>query len=395
MKLTDRISSVGASATLAVTNRAKEMKAQGIDVVSFGAGEPDFDTPVFIKEAAKAALDGGLTKYGPDAGIPELRKVIAEKLTKENGLHVAAEQVTITAGGKHALYNAAQVLLQKGDKMLIPSPYWVSYPEFAKLAEAEPVFIPTTPESHFKITPDQVLQYAKLPGAKVLVINSPSNPTGVSYTPAELKAIAEAVLKTNLLVFSDEIYEKLIYGDTQFVSFASLDPRLEERTVTFNGLSKTYAMTGWRLGWAAGPKEIISGMNRLMSHQVSNIPIFLQKAAVKAYTEPQTEVEAMRKEFEKRGIHMHKRLTSIKGITCCFPDGAFYCFPDVSAYFGKTLAGIAVKNSMDFAKAALEGVNVALVPGGAFGEDRCVRLSFATSMEQINKGIDRLEKLLA
>ena len=331
MNLTQRISAVAPSATLAVTNRAKEMKAQGVDVVSFGAGEPDFDTPKFIKEAAKAALDAGFTKYGPDAGIPELRKVIAEKLTRENGLRVSDAQVTITAGGKHALYNAAQVVLQKGDKMLIPAPYWVSYPEFARLAEAEPVYIPTTPESGFKITPAQVLEYAKLPGAKVLVVNSPSNPTGVTYSPEELKAIGQAVLKTNLTVFSDEIYEKLIYGSTKFVSFASFSPELEARTVTFNGLSKTYAMTGWRLGWATGPKDVISGMNRLMSHQVSNIPIFLQKAAVTAYTEPQTEVEVMRVEFEKRGRHMHRRLAAMKGVRCVEPTGAFYCFPDVSA----------------------------------------------------------------
>ena len=395
MKLTDRIISVSASATLAVTNRAKEMKAQGVDVVSYGAGEPDFDTPAFIKEPAKSALDEGFTKYGPPAGLPELRQVLAEKLNRENGLHVTPEQVTITAGGKHALYNAAQVLLAEGDKMLIPAPYWTSYPEFAKLAGAEPVFVPTTPEARFKITPDQVLQFAQLDGAKVLVINSPSNPTGVAYTPGELEAIAKAVLQTDLIVFSDEIYEKLIYGDTRFVSFASLDPALEARTLTFNGLSRTYSMTGWRIGWVAAPKEVIGAMNRLMSHQVSNVPVFLQKAAVKAYTEPQDEVEAMRQAFEKRGRHMHQRLNAMEGVNCCSPDGAFYCFPDVSAHYARTLGQIEVQGSLDFAKAALETVNVALVPGMAFGEDRCVRLSFATSMEQIDKGLDRLEKLLA
>lgn len=394
MKLTDRIASVGASATLAVTNRAKELKAQGVDVVSFGAGEPDFDTPKFLKEAAKAGLDAGLTKYGPAAGIPELRQAIAAKLERDNALKVTADQVTITAGGKHALYNAAQVLLQKGDTMLIPTPYWVSYPEFARLAEAEPVFIPAGPESHFKITPRQVLEYARTPGAKVLVLNSPSNPTGVAYTPDELKALAAAVLQTNLVVFSDEIYEKLIYGDTEFVSFATLDPRLPERTVTFNGLSKTYSMTGWRLGWAVGPLDVIKAMNRLMSHQVSNIPVFLQRAAVKAYTEPQDEVEAMRQQFEKRGTHMWQRLNAIPGVKCVRADGAFYCFPDVSAHYGRELGGIKVTDSMSLAKAALESAQVALVPGGAFGADGCVRLSFATSMEQIDKGLDRIEKLL-
>ncbi len=395
MKITDRIASVSASATLAVTNRAKEMKAKGIDVVSFGAGEPDFDTPEFIKTVAKAGIDEGLTKYGPAAGIPELRETLANKLNTENGLNVAADQITITAGGKHALYNASQVLLQQGDKMLIPSPYWVSYPEFAKLAGAEPVIIPTGPDAGFKVTPAQVLEYAKLDGAKVLVLNSPSNPTGVAYTPEELEALADAVLQTDLIVYSDEIYERLIYGDTKFVSFASLRPELADRVMTFNGLSKTYSMTGWRLGWVAGPKDVIGAMVRLMSHQVSNIPVFFQKAAAAAYTDPKGEVEAMRVEFEKRGRHMAQRLNAIEGVTCFQPDGAFYCFPDVSAHFGRELGGVKVAGSMDFATVSLESVNVALVPGVAFGEDRCVRLSFATSMDQINAGIDRIEKLLA
>jgi aspartate aminotransferase len=394
MQLSDRINSVQPSATLAVTNRAKEMKAQGVDIVSFGAGEPDFDTPKFIKEAAKEALDAGFTKYGPANGIPELRETLAKKLTQENGLHVTHDQITITAGGKHALFNASQVLLNPGDKMLIPAPHWVSYPAFALLAGAEPVVIPTSPESNFKITPEQVLEYAKADRAKVLVLNSPSNPTGVAYTPAELSAIAEAVLKTDLIVFSDEIYEKLIYGDTEFVSFGSLDPEVEKRTVTFNGLSKTYAMTGWRLGWTAGPADIIKGMNKLMSQQVSNVPIFLQKAAIKAYTEPQTEVQAMRDQFEKRGRHMAERLNAIDGVKCLQPQGAFYCFPDISAHYGKTLGGKKVEGSLDFAGAALESANVAVVPGVAFGEDRCIRLSFATSMDQIDAGIDRLENLL-
>ena len=393
MKLSSRIAVIPPSATLAISARAKELQAQGIDVVSFGAGEPDFDTPQFIKDACIAALQAGDTKYNARSAAA-LAKAIAAKLARENNIQVAPDQVIVTFGGKHALYAACQVLIDPGDKVLIPAPYWVSYPEFAKLAEAEPVFIPTGPKAHFKITPEQVLQYAKLPGAKVLVLNSPSNPTGVSYTPTELKALAEAVLKTNLIVFSDEIYEKLIYGDTEFVSFGSLSPELEARTITFNGLSKTYAMTGWRLGWAAGPKDVIQAMNRLMSHQVSNIPIFLQKAAVKAYTEPQTEVQAMREQFEKRGVHMHQRLCAMKGVTCVKPDGAFYCFPDVSAHYGRTLGGMEVKGSMDFAKAALEAVKVALIPGDAFGEDACVRLSFATSMEQIDKGLDRLADLL-
>jgi len=270
----------------------------------------------------------------------------------------------------------------------------VSYSEQVKLAGGECVFIPTGPEKGFKITPEDVLAHAA--GAKVLLINSPSNPTGVTYSPEELKAIAEAVLKTDLIVFSDEIYEKLTYGQTRFVSFASLDERLPERTLTFNGLSKTFSMTGWRLGWVAGPKEVIRAMATLNSHQTTNPVSFCQAAALAAYTDPAAagEVEKMRQEFEKRGRHMYQRLAALPGVSCVEPTGAFYCFPDVSSYYGKSLGGKKVAGSLEFAAACLEHARVALVPGVAFGEDRCVRLSFATSMERIDEGLDRLEQLL-
>ena len=394
MELSRRISAVSASPTIAITRRAAEMKAAGEDVVSFGAGEPDFDTPQFIKDAAIAALQAGDTKYTPRKA-KDLQKVIAEKLTAENKVPTKPEQVIVTFGGKHACYAACQVLLNPGDKLLVPAPYWVSYTDMARLAEAEPVILETSPESQFKITPQQVLDNAR--GAKAIFLNSPSNPTGVTYTPDELKALAEAILKTDLMVFSDEIYEKLIYGDTKFVSFASLDPRLPERTLTLNGLSKTFSMTGWRLGWAAGPNELIGAMRRLLSHETTDPVSFAQAGAYAAYTDPKAAeaVEAMRVEFEKRGRHMAERLNALPGVTCVEPTGAFYCFPDVSGNYGRKLAGIDVTDSMTFAKAALEGMNVALVPGVAFGEDRCVRLSFATSMAQIDKGLDRLEKLLA
>jgi len=393
MQLSQRISQVGASATIAVSGRAKQMQAEGIDVVSFGAGEPDFDTPDFIKAAAKKALDAGDTKYNPKKG-PALLKAISEKLRAENGLEYAPEQIVVTFGGKHALYDLCQVLLNPGEKALIPAPYWVSYSEQVKLAGGEPVILPTTIEAGYKVTPRQILDAAD--SAKLLFLNSPSNPTGVAYTPEELKAIAEAVLQTDLMVLSDEIYEKLIYGDTKFVSFATLDPRLMERTVTVNGLAKTFSMTGWRLGWAAGPKNVIGAVKRLMSHETTNPVSFAQAGALAAYTSSEAAgaVEAMRAEFEKRGIHMAERLNAIDGVRCLQPAGAFYCFPDVSAHYGKTLGGVEVTDSLSFAKAALEGANVALVPGVAFGHDPCVRLSFATSMEQIDKGIDRLEGLL-
>jgi len=394
MELSGRIVTVPASATIAITARAQQMKSEGIDVVSFGAGEPDFDTPEFIKEAAIAALRAGDTKYTPKTG-KALQQAIADKLAAENGLAVTADQVIVTFGGKHALYAACQCLLAPGDKALIPAPYWVSYPEQVKLAGAEPVVLGASREAGFKITPDQILAAAK--GAKVLLLNSPSNPTGVTYTPEELADLAQAVLQTDLIVFSDEIYEKLVYGEARFVSFASLDERLPERTITFNGLSKTFSMTGWRLGWAAGPEEAIAAMGRLLSHETTNPVSFAQAGALAAYTSPQAPeaVEAMRREFARRGAHLAERLGAIGGVECVPPTGAFYCFPDVSAHYGRSIGGIDVTDSMSFARAALEAANVALVPGAPFGEDRCVRLSFATSMEQIDKGMDRLEKLLA
>jgi aspartate aminotransferase len=396
MKLSKRISAVAASATLAVTNRAKQMKASGIDVIGFGAGEPDFDTPQFIKDAAKAALDAGDTKYMPRSA-EMLKQAIAAKLEKENGIKVdPASQVVITFGGKHGLFDACQVLVDPGDKVLIPSPYWVSYPEMVKLAGGEPVFIPASRANGFKITPDQVLQYARDTQAKILILNSPSNPTSVTYSPSELKALADAVLQTDLLVFSDEIYEKLVYGDTKFASFASLHPQLAERTITFNGLSKTYAMTGWRLGWAAGPRDAIGAIKRLMSHETTDPVSFAVAGALAAYTSPHAPqaIAAMRKEFARRAQHMASRLNAMKGVVCVEPTGAFYCFPDVSAHYGRTIGGVKIDSSMTFTQAMLESAGIAVVPGDAFGNDDCVRLSFATSMEQIDAGLDRMEKAL-
>ncbi len=395
MDLSSRIASVSASATIAITARAKEMKSQGIDVVSFGAGEPDFDTPEFIKEAAKAALDAGDTKYTPQKGAA-LLQAISDKLKKDNGLSYETSEITMAFGGKNALYVAFQALLDPGQKVLIPAPYWVSYTEQVKLAGGEAIVLPTELEAGFKITADQIRQAPA--DARILVLNSPCNPTGETYSPQELQAIAQAVLERDeLLVFSDEIYEKLVYGDTRFVSFPSLDARLKDRTVIFNGLSKTYSMTGWRLGWAAGPSEAIGAMKRLMSHATTNPVSFAQAASLAAYTDPRGEeiIEQRRQEFEKRAGYIHERLEAISGIRCLPATGAFYVFPDVSAHYGRTLGGIEVTDSMSFAKAALESAQVALVPGAAFGEDRCARLSFAVGTDQIAKGLDRIETLLA
>jgi len=394
MKVSQRAKAVAPSATLAVTNRAKEMKAQGIDVVGFGAGEPDFDTPEYIKEAAIKALMEGKTKYTAAKGIPELRETIAAKLAKDNGLKYTADQIVVNIGGKHAVYEAMQAVLDPGDEVLLPAPYWVTYPEAAALAGATVKVLETGKKTGYKVTPQQ-LKKAIGPKSALLIINSPSNPGGFTYTPDELRALAKTLEGTNVAVMSDEIYEKLIYGDTKFISFAALSEDAYNRTLTLNGLSKAYSMTGWRLGYTAGPLDVIKAMSRLQDHMTSNPVTFAQYAAIAAMGPQSAEaIETMRGEFEKRGKYMAERLRAMKGVECSEPTGAFYCFPDVSAHYGRTFGGVKVAGSMDFAKALLEQANVGVVPGLPFGCDKNVRLSFATSMQQITKGLDRMEKWL-
>lgn len=395
MKISQRAKKVAPSATLAVTNRAKELKAQGIDVVGFGAGEPDFDTPEYIKEAAIKALKEGKTKYTPASGIPELKATIAKKLQTENGLNYTADQVVVNIGGKHSVYEAMQAVLDPGDELLLPAPYWVTYPEAAGLAGATVKVLETDKKNSYKVTPEQ-LKKAIGPKTAMLVMNSPSNPGGFTYTPDELRALAKVLEGTNVAVMSDEIYEKLIYGDTKFISFAALSPDAFSRTLTLNGLSKTYSMTGWRLGYTAGPLDVIKAMSRLQDHMTSNPVTFAQWAAIAAMgPESAAAIEKMRVEFEKRARYMTDRLRAMKGVECTEPTGAFYCFPDVSAHYGRTIGGVRLTGSMDFAKALLEQANVGVVPGAPFGCDKNVRLSFATSMQQITKGLDRMEKWLA
>ncbi len=395
MKISKRAQDVPPSATIAVTTRAQELKAQGIDVVGFGAGAPDFDTPDYIKEAAIEALKAGQTKYTAAAGIIELRKAIAEKLDKENGLKYAPEQIIVNIGGKHSVYEAMQAVLDPGDEVVLPTPYWVTYPETIKLAGGVCKVVQTERENGYKITPAQ-LKEAITEKTAMLLINSPNNPGGFTYTPEELKAIAQILEGTNVYVISDEIYEKLIYGDTKFVSFASLSEDAYNRTLTLNGFSKTFSMTGWRLGYTAGPLDVIKAMSRLQSHMTSNAVTFGQYAAIAALGPPAIEaIEKMRAEFEKRGKYMTQRLNSIEGVECTEATGAFYCFPDVSGHYGRTIGGVTINGSLDFAKALLEQANVALVPGLPFGCDNNVRLSFACSLEQITKGLDRIEKWLA
>jgi aspartate aminotransferase len=394
MKISKRAQAVPPSATFAVSARAQELKAQGMDVIGFGAGAPDFDTPDYIKEAAVDALKAGKTKYTAAAGIIELKTAIADKLQKENGLKYTPDQIIVNIGGKHSVYESMQAILDPGDEVILPTPYWVTYPEAIKLAGAVPNIVQTEKDNGYKITPSQ-LKDALNEKTALLLINSPNNPGGFTYTPEELKAIARVLEGTNVYVISDEIYEKLIYGDTEFISFASISEDAFNRTLTLNGFSKAFSMTGWRLGYTAGPLDAIKAMGRLQSHMTSNPVTFGQYAAIAALGPPAEEaIENMRIEFERRGKYMTERLNSIKGVECLESTGAFYSFPDVSGHYGRTINDVAINGSMDFAKALLEQANVALVPGLPFGCDNNVRLSFACSLEQITEGLDRLEKWL-
>jgi len=394
--LAERMRLISESITLAVSAKAAAMEKAGIDVVRFGAGEPDFDTPAFIKDAAKVALDKGQTKYTPTPCVAELKEAIAKKFNSENGLAYKPDQITVGAGGKHCLYMAFMAILNPGDEVLIPSPYWVSYPEQVKLAGGVNKVIRGEESNGFKITPQQI-QDAISPKTRVLVINSPSNPGGHAYSPAELKALADVVVKhPQVIVFSDEIYEKLIFDGLKFVSFATLDPRLMDRTLTFNCHSKSFAMTGWRVGYVGGPKPAIDAINKLQSQMTSHITSFAQIPAAIALSDARgpESIELMRKQFEKRGKHMWERLSSLPKITCVRPQGAFYAFPNVGAYFGKSVGGTKIADAVSFAAALLEHSRVAVVPGNDSGFDTHVRLSFATSMEQIDKGIDRIGEFL-
>ena len=394
MKISARAQSVPPSATMAVATRAKEMKAAGIDVVSYGAGEPDFDTPDFIKDAAIAALKAGKTGYTPTPGIPELRKAISEKFKKDNGLDYAPEQIVVNLGAKHSVYEAMQAVLDPGDEVILPTPYWVTYPETIKLAGATAKILETKRQNDYKVTAEE-LKNAITDKTALFMLNSPNNPGGFSYSPEELQSLAKVFEGTNVMVLSDEIYEKLMYGGHKFVSFAALSKDAYDRTITINGLSKCYAMTGWRLGYTAGPVDVIKAMTRLQSHMTQNPVAFAQDAAVVALREGDEAIEKMRVEFEKRGEHMAKRLNAMDGVLCGEPTGAFYCFPDVSKHYGRTVAGADITDSMSFAAALLEQANVAIVPGSPFGCPNNVRLSFACSMEQIDKGLDRIEKWLS
>jgi aspartate aminotransferase len=393
MKLADRVNKIQPSPTLAIDAKAKALKAQGVDVIGFGAGEPDFDTPTNIKEAGKKAIDAGFTKYMPVGGADDLKDAIIAKMKKDHGLEYSRDEISVACGAKHSLYNISQALIQEGDEVIIPAPYWVSYPDQVVLAGGTPVFIETDETTLFKITPAQ-LEKTITPRTKALILNSPCNPTGTSYTVEELKAIGQVCLKHDFLIISDDIYERLIYDGLIFANIVQVVPELKSRTMVVNGVSKTYAMTGWRIGYACGPKELIGAMTKMQSQSTSNATSIAQKAAVEALNGPQDAVAAMIVEFEKRRTYIVERLNTMPGVTCFKSTGAFYVFPNFSAVYGKSFNGKVIANSTDFAAYLLEEAKVALVPGVAFGADKYARLSYAISMENIKKGMDRIEEAI-
>lgn len=395
MKLAQRVEVMKPSSTLAVTALVKKMVSEGHNVIGFGAGEPDFDTPQHIKDAVADALKAGLTKYEPVSGTPAALKAVAQYMETKLKRPLGPENVLISCGGKHSLYLAFMALVEPGDEVIIPAPYWVSYPEQARLCGATVVEVPGSVDNDFKITPEK-LEAAITPRSKVLIINSPSNPNGTMYSPAELKALAEVVLRhPQLIVFADDIYERLVYGDEPFVSWSSLHPDLFERTVTFNCLSKSYAMTGWRVGFTVAEPKLIKAMAGLQGQMTSNITSFIYPAIVAALSGPQDEVEKMRQSFAERGQLMHRLFSAIPGIKCCKPTGAFYVFPDISAHFGKTdPAGKKLETAADFAESLLTHAQVAVVPGEDFAGPNHVRASFATSNEKIEQGLAKIARFV-
>lgn len=393
MKLAKRTTLISPSPTLGITAKVNQLRAQGIDVIGFGAGEPDFDTPSYIKEEAIRSLQAGFTKYTATSGIPELKAAITDKLRRDNGLDYKPAEIIVSCGAKHSLYNAIMVLCEKGDEVILASPYWVSYLEMIKLSGAKPVIIKTSEKNNFKISPEQLLSKVR-PKTKLLILNSPSNPTGMMYTAQELEAFAKIAVEKDFLVISDEIYEKLVYSDQKPVSIASFGPAIKERTIIINGVSKTYAMTGWRIGYTAARQDIVQAMANLQDHSTSNPVSFVQKAAVTAINGPQDEVEKMRLEFKKRRDYMVERVNAIRKIKCLTPEGAFYVFVNISKLLKKSLNRVEIKDSLGLAEFWLSEAKVAVIPGSGFGNDNYVRLSYATSFEKIKTGMDRIEAVI-
>ena len=385
---------VQASTTMAIDAMFKQMKADGVDVIGFGAGEPDFDTPDEIKAAGIAAIEQNVTRYTPAAGTVELRKAVCERMQADCGLSYKPNQVVATSGAKHAVYLALRALVNPGDEVILPAPYWVSYYELIKMVGGVPVVVTATEAEHFKLTPEK-LAAAITPKTKCLILNNPSNPTGMMYGEEELKGIADVVVKNDLYVISDEIYYGLVYDGKPFVSFASLSPEVWERTILINGVSKSYAMTGWRIGYACANDQVAKVMANYVSHSTGSASAISQKASVTALTAPQEKIEEMRQAFEERRNYIVERMNAIPGVSCIRPEGAFYVMMNLEQLIGKTIHGVTITNDDVFADAFLKHGLVAVVPGSGFGAPNFVRWSYATSLDNIKEGLNRLEKFLA
>jgi aspartate aminotransferase len=392
--LSKRASSLKPSPTLTINAKEKALKAQGLDIVGFGVGEPDFDTPDHIKKAAIDAINEGFTKYTPAAGIDPLKDAIIEKFKRDNHLTYKRDEVIVSCGGKHSLYNLFQTLFEKGDEVIIPIPYWVSYPPMVELAGAKPVLVDTSEKDDFQIT-KRLLKKHITEKTKGIVLNYPSNPAGSVYSVENLKEIGKIAVENNIYIISDEIYEKLTYDGYTHTSIASIDPSFKERTIIAHGVSKTYAMTGWRIGFAAGPKEIIQAMSNIQSQSTSNPTSISQKAAVAALNGPQDFIKTMVSEFKKRRDFLVRELHSIEGVTCYNPKGAFYVFPNFNKLLGRKYKGKKIGSSSVLTEILLEDFHTAVVPGVEFGKEGYLRLSFATSMEVIKKGVERIKKAVA
>lgn len=392
MKLAQRTSWIAPSATMAMDAAAKEMQRQGINVISFGVGEPDFDTPDNVKEAAYRAIKDGKTKYTPASGIHELKVAIQQRFALDNNLSYDLDQIMVTVGAKHALYNVTQVLLDPGDEVIIPAPYWVSYVEQVRVTGATPVVIQTTAENGFRMTAQQ-LEAAITPKTKMIMLNSPSNPTGAVYRREELQAVADIAVKHGLIVVSDEIYQPFIYGGERHTSIAELGDDIKALTLIVHGVSKSHAMTGWRIGYVAGDAKVIKAMTSLQSHSTSNPTSVAQWAAIEALTGPQDAMKQMVQEFVKRRDYLVERLRALPGVTCDVPDGAFYVFPRIDSVFGRSYDGVTIRTSEDLCQLLLRKAHVSIVPGSAFGAEGYFRISYATSMENIKTGMDRVEEV--
>ena len=389
MELAKRVQALTPSSTLAITAKAKELKAQGLDVIGLGAGEPDFNTPQHIIDRAYESMKEGHTKYTASAGLPQLKKAIINKLKQDQGIEYKEAEIIVGSGAKHVLYTLFQAILDEGDEVIVPTPYWVSYPEQVKLAGGTPIYCEGKESNSFKITPED-LKKSITDRTKAVIINSPSNPTGMLYTAEELLQLGEVCLAHGILIVSDEIYEKLVYGDAKHVSIAELSPELKKNTIIINGVSKSHSMTGWRIGYAAGDAVIIKAMANLASHSTSNPTTTAQYGAIAAYEGSQEPVEEMRKAFEGRRDAIYEKLISIPGISCIKPEGAFYLFPNVK----KAMEATGFANVDDFSAALLEEALVAVIPGSGFGADENIRLSYATSMENLEHAIERIASFI-